>query len=166
MRCTVALAARLKELLSNVVYGPLLSGDLVFPDSINETNVFDNLSKSAISPQPPPALRQSWKTIVSIVFLGSLESWPPQLHRGKRRLDGVGRPEMRPVLSRKVVESGSSSLSLARLAVAKLQLVGQDELIEGLVGFLTGLRFQIWCKAFLAFGCTAFGKQLRTLPVL
>ena len=43
------------ELLSNVVYGPLLSGDLVFPDSINETNVFDNLSKSAISPQPAPA---------------------------------------------------------------------------------------------------------------
>ena len=30
--------------------------DLVFPD-INETNVFDNLSKSAISPQPAPAFR-------------------------------------------------------------------------------------------------------------
>ena len=45
----------ISELLSNVVYGPLLSGDLVFPDSINETNVFDNLSKSAISSQPAPA---------------------------------------------------------------------------------------------------------------
>ena len=49
------LLAIIGELLSNVVYGPLLSGDLVFPDSINETNVFDNLSKSAISPQPAPA---------------------------------------------------------------------------------------------------------------
>ena len=130
----------MKEILSNVVDRKFSGdGDLVF-DSINEWNSSDDVGQVFGTVQQSPSLRSRFHELIDHRQAGSagavaLGLAVPQPHGGERALDGVGGPQVNPVLGREVVER-QEHVAIFLQAFDRFGVLGTIRFQEGVEGLL------------------------------